>query len=177
MKHMLINFHPILLVKCDMPLDFAIIVDTSGSISRRNFRLLLRFIRAILAGFEIGEDLTHVALIEYSTEASVQLNFNDLTGRKLDRYNVDMRVRNLPHRRGATYIDRALRLADKDVFNYTAGMRNFVKKVRLILCLKSELKYFNLFAGFKPFNFQNLIINSPFQLYTFPCTVVNSLYY
>ena len=137
---MLINFIPFFLVNCNMPLDFAIFVDTSGSISRRNFQRLLRFIRSILKGFEIGEDLTRVALIEYSTNASVQLNFNDLTGSNLNSYNVDMRVRSIPHRRGATYIDRALRLADEKVFNYKAGMRNYVKKVRFISCSKSELK-------------------------------------
>ena len=36
-----------------MPLDFALIVDTSGSISRRNFRKLLDFIEELVDGFDI----------------------------------------------------------------------------------------------------------------------------
>lgn len=119
-------------MKCRIPLDFAIIVDTSGSVSRRNFQLLLRFIRDIVFGFEISEDFTHIALIEYSTQASVQLKFNDLTGRNINRYSVNRRVNRIPHRKGYTYIDRALRLANEQVFTYEAGMRDYVKKVKLI---------------------------------------------
>ena len=118
-------------MKCNIPMDFAIIVDTSGSISRRNFRRLLRFIRSIIDGFEIGEELTHIALIEYSTQASVQLKFNDLTGGRLTNYNVERRVQRIPHSRGYTYIDKALRLANEQVFTYEAGMRDYVRKVNL----------------------------------------------
>ena len=112
-------------------MDFAIIVDTSGSISRRNFRRLLRFIKSIVDSFEIGDELTHIALIEYSTQASVQLKFNDLTGGKLTSYNVERRVQGIPHSRGYTYIDKALRLANEQVFTYEAGMRDYVRKVNL----------------------------------------------
>ena len=112
-------------------MDFAIIVDTSGSISRRNFRRLLRFIKSIVDSFEIGDELTHIALIEYSTQASVQLKFNDLTGGRLTSYNVERRVQRIPHSRGYTYIDKALRLANEQVFTYEAGMRDYVRKVNL----------------------------------------------
>ena len=73
---------------CNVPLDFAILVDTSGSISRKNFKVLLRFIRSLVDSFEVSEDHTHVAIIGYSTRASVQLNFNDLPGSKLTKNKV-----------------------------------------------------------------------------------------
>lgn len=105
-------------------------MDTSGSISRRNFQHLLGFIRSIVDGFEVSEDHTHIAIVEYSTKASVQLKFNDLTGSELNKPNVRNKVRAIPHKRGYTYIDKALRLANDEVFTLRAGMRDDVRKVR-----------------------------------------------
>jgi len=121
-------------VTCNVPLDFAIIVDTSGSISRRNFKLLLRFIRSLVNSFQVSEDHTHIAIIEYSTGASVQLRFNDLPGSKLTKNNVYEIVKRIPHKRGKTYIDRALRLANDEVFTLKGGMRDDVRKVSWFAC-------------------------------------------
>lgn len=120
-------------VSCNIPLDFAIIADTSGSISRKNFQLLQNFIRGLVDSFQVDEDYTHIAIIEYSTTASVQLHFNDLSGKNLTRQNVKEKVQSMPHKRGYTYIDRALRMADRDVFTYAAGMRYNVDKVALVM--------------------------------------------
>jgi len=126
-------------VICNVPLDLAIMVDTSGSISRRNFRVLLRFIRDFVNSFEVSEDLTHIAIIQYSTTASVQLRFNDLQGSQLNRYNVKRVVDRIRHDKGFTYIDRALRLANEEVFTWKAGMRDDVKKVRRSTCDINEM--------------------------------------
>lgn len=120
-------------VKCNLPLDVAVLMDSSGSISRRNFQVFKRFIKSIITGFEVSEDHTHIAIIEYSTNASVQLKFNDFTGRALNRNNVKGRVNRIPHRRGKTFIDRALRLANEEVFTEKAGMRDWVKKVAFVM--------------------------------------------
>ena len=114
---------------CPVPLDFAMIVDTSGSISRRNFKRLLEFIEEMVDGFDISQEGTHVAIVEYSSKASVQLRFNDFTGSQLNAANLTREVRNIPHSRGFTYIDKALELADKDVFTEEGGMREDVLKV------------------------------------------------
>ncbi|XP_078378153.1 SCO-spondin-like isoform X5 [Oculina patagonica] len=127
------NTHLPCQVTCNVPLDFAILVDTSGSISRRNFKLLLRFIRSIVDGFEVSEDHTHIAIIEYSTKATVQLKFNDLPGSSLNKQNVRSRVRAIPHQRGFTYIDKALLLANEQVFTLEAGMRPDVRQVALVM--------------------------------------------
>ncbi|XP_067022316.1 A disintegrin and metalloproteinase with thrombospondin motifs adt-1-like isoform X5 [Acropora muricata] len=120
-------------VQCNIPMDFAILVDSSGSISRRNFRLLKRFVRSVVRSFEVSEDHTHIAIIEYSTKASVQLKFNDLTGPYLSKEAVESVVNRIPHTRGFTYIDRALKKADEEVFTYDAAMRNYAKKVALVI--------------------------------------------
>ena len=82
--------------------------------------------------FDISESGTHVALVEYSTDASVQLRFNDFSGAKLNAVNVKRKIKNLPHTRGFTYIDKALRLADSEIFSPKGGMRENVTKVKLL---------------------------------------------
>ena len=118
-------------VECNIPMDFAILVDSSGSISRRNFNHLKRFVRSVVKSFEVSEDHTHIAIIEYSTKASVQLKFGDLTGLSLNKFAVERVVNRIPHTRGFTHIDRALRKANEEVFTYEAAMRNYAKKVTL----------------------------------------------
>lgn len=105
------------------------IVDTSGSISRRNFKRLIEFIEDMLDGFDISEHGTHVAVVEYSTKPSVQLRFDDFSGAMLNAANLKRKVRKIPHSRGYTYIDKALQLANTDVFSAKGGMRPNVTKV------------------------------------------------
>lgn len=129
---------------CPVPLDFALIVDTSGSISRRNFRKLLDFIEEMVDGFDISEDGTRIAIVEYSTNPSVQVKFNDLSGAALNAANLKRKVRKIPHVRGKTYINKALAMANRDVFSAKGGMRQDVLKVRKIafsaLCLIANLR-------------------------------------
>ena len=114
---------------CPVPIDFAMIVDASGSISRRNFKRLLEFVEDMLDGFDISEEGTHIAVIEYSTSASVQIRFNDFSGGFLNAANLKRKIRRIPHTRGYTYIDKALQLANTDVFSVKDGMRPNVTKV------------------------------------------------
>ena len=81
--------------------------------------------------FDVSDSGTHVALVEYSTKASVQLRFNEFTDAKLNAVNVKRKIRKLPHARGFTYIDKALDLADMEIFSEKGGMRPNVSKVNL----------------------------------------------
>lgn len=80
-------------------------------------------------GFDISEDGTHIAIVEYSTKTSVQLKFDDFSGAQLNAANLKRKVRQIPHSRGYTYIDKALKLANTDVFSAKGGMRPNVTKV------------------------------------------------
>ena len=127
------NTHEFLLLTCTegcpIPLDFAMIVDTSGSISRSNFKKLIKFIQDMLDGFDISEKGTHIAVIGYSTKASVVLRFNDFSGAFLNSANLKRAISKIVHSRGYTYIDKALKLANTDVFSAKGGMRPNVTKV------------------------------------------------
>lgn len=97
----------------------------------------------MMDGFDISEDGTHIAIVEYSTNPSVQLKFNDFSGAALNAANLKRKIGEIPHTRGKTYIDKALAMADRDVFSVEGGMRTDVQKVRKItfsvLCLNAIL--------------------------------------
>ena len=114
---------------CPIPLDFAMIVDGSGSISRRNFIKLKDFMQDLLDGFDISEEGTHIAVIEYSTQASLKIKFNDFSGARLNAANIKRKILGIKREKGYTYIDKALRLANNDVFSEKSGMRPNVTKV------------------------------------------------
>ncbi|XP_078378137.1 uncharacterized protein LOC144661308 isoform X1 [Oculina patagonica] len=118
---------------CPAPLDIALLIDASGSISRRNFGKFKEFLERLVDRFDISESGTHIALIEYSTDASVQLRFNDFSGAQLNAVNVKRKITSLPHTRGFTYIDKALALADTEIFSAKGGMRLNVAKIAIIM--------------------------------------------
>lgn len=112
-------------------LDFSRSSPISGSISRRNFKRFKTFLQRLVDEFDISESGTHVALVEYSTNASVQLRFNEFTGAQLNAVNVKRKIERLPHAQGFTYIDKALNLADMEILTEKGGMRANVSKVNL----------------------------------------------
>ena len=116
--------------ECPIPIDFAMIVDASGSISRRNFAKLLEFIEKMLDGFDISEKGTHIAIVEYSTKPTVQIKFNEFSGAYLNAANLKRKIRRIRQSRGFTFIDKALRMASTEIFAEENGMRPNVTKVR-----------------------------------------------
>ena len=82
------------------------------------------FLKAIIQEFEIGPEAAHVALVSYSSRPRAILKFNDLSGKFLTQANIFKRIENMPHQRGFTYIDRALRMAEREIFITMNGMRS-----------------------------------------------------
>lgn len=116
--------------ECPIPIDFAMIVDASGSISRRNFAKLQDFIEKMLDGFDISEKGTHIAIVEYSTKPTVQIKFNEFSGAFLNAANLKRKIRKIKQSRGFTFIDKALQMASTEIFTEENGMRPNVTKVR-----------------------------------------------
>ena len=114
---------------CKAVVDVAFLLDSSGSISRRNWKLLLDFLRDSIEAFDVTASGSHVASISYSSRAVVNFRFNTLTGDKLTSAELIKEVDKVKHQRGYTYIDRALLLADEEIFTERGGMRQAVRKV------------------------------------------------
>ena len=96
--------------------------------------------KRIIDHFEVSPDVSQVALLEYSDEPKVYLKFNDLIGAQLNGVNVKRKVEEILQSKGKTFIDKALNLANQEIFTEESGMRPGVKKV-------SFCNNVSLFAG------------------------------
>lgn len=106
-------------------LDIAFIVDSSGSIGRSNWERVKRFVKALISKLDVSSSGTRVAAIAYSTSAKVVTRFRSYQGTD----HVNRVIDNMRFQRGFTYTDRALLLADRDLFHRSNGMRSNVPKV------------------------------------------------
>ena len=89
---------------------------------------LLTFVQTLTNMFDVSPSGTHVAIIAYSTDSKLVLSFNTLSGSSLNAAEVSRRIGAVSWQRGVTRIDKALLMANSQVFTQAAGMRN-VKKV------------------------------------------------
>jgi len=112
--------------ECSSDVDIAFIIDSSGSIGRRNWERVKRFVKALVSKLDVSNSTTRIAAIAYSTDPEVVMRFNDYQG--TDEVNQGFDA--MRYQRGYTYTDKALRLADSDLFQTSNGMRLSVPKVR-----------------------------------------------
>ena len=106
-------------------------MDSSGSIGRRKWPLLLDFLNKVINEFNIGPDGTHVAVVAYSTNPKLEFPFNAVSGDEITAEEYGKRIDRITYQRGYTYIDKALKLTNEQVFVTSAGMRSDVPKVWL----------------------------------------------
>jgi len=97
---------------CNTTVDLAFIIDSSGSISRRNYGKIKDFVKYLARSFGISPTGSRAAVVLYSNSASVKAHFGKYT--TIEEFN-DM-VERLPHEGGFTYIDKALELAASQLF-------------------------------------------------------------
>ena len=108
---------------CKATADVAFIVDSSGSIGRRRWPLMLGFLKNIISAFNVGPDGTHVAVIAYSNNAKLEIAFDSVSGAQITAKEYGKRIDKIAFQRGFTYIDKGLKMADEQVFVTSAGMR------------------------------------------------------
>ena len=115
---------------CQAAADVAFLVDSSGSIGRWNWFKMLQFLKDMVKAFNVGPDKTHIAIIAYSTNAVLEFTFNRLKGSKVTEAGYYRLIDGIRYQRGLTFIDKALILADEQVFVKGAGMRPELPQVR-----------------------------------------------
>lgn len=124
---------------CNAIVDLGILVDSSGSIGRKNWARMKDFVNSVIKSFKVGSEKTHVATISYSTEPAIIIKFNTLTGSSISADAYASYINSMRWQRGYTYIDKALLLANTDIFNVKDGMRTDVPKVPILDVLPSNL--------------------------------------
>ena len=107
-------------------MDIGFIIDSSGSIRKRNWERMKRFLKALVSKLDVSDSATHVASITYSNNSKVEMRFDDFQGTD----EVNRKFDQMVWQRGFTYTDKALQLADSDLFQVSKGMRVNVPKVR-----------------------------------------------
>ena len=118
------------LSNCQIVADVAFLVDSSGSVGRRNWGKMLQFLKDMVTAFNVGPDKTHIAIIAYSNEAVLEFTFDRLKGSKVTEAGYYSLIDNMRWQKGFTFIDKALILADEQVFVRGAGMRPELPQVR-----------------------------------------------
>jgi len=106
-------------------MDIAFVVDSSGSIGRTNWERTKRFLKALVSRLDVSPSATHIATIAYSNRPEVVMRFNGIQGTN----QVNQLLDRMRYQRGFTYTDKALLLADSDLFQSSTGMRFNVPKV------------------------------------------------
>ena len=94
-------------------MDVAFIIDSSGSIGRRNYLKQKNFVKEVAKSFGLAPDQSQAAMVLYSNTASVQARFGQYASTEEFAKAVDA----LPYERGQTRIDRALDVAATDIFS------------------------------------------------------------
>ncbi|TRY92824.1 hypothetical protein DNTS_024890 [Danionella cerebrum] len=118
-------------VKCSVSAiaDLVFLVDGSWSVGRENFKFIRSFIGAMAGAFDIGEDKTRVAVVQYSSDTRTEFNLNT----HYRRPDVLRAIKNLPYKGGNTMTGDAMDYLVKNTFTETAGARKSFPKVAMII--------------------------------------------
>ncbi|XP_068710293.1 uncharacterized protein [Montipora foliosa] len=116
----------------DTVLDLGILIDASDA-SVTNWTTILKFLSSVVGYFNISASGTHVGLLVFSLEAEIRLYFNTLHGTNMTVENVKNAVSTLLPKGGPSRFDRALLLAEQELFNEGTGMRDEVPKTLLLV--------------------------------------------
>jgi hypothetical protein len=121
----------VLAAACPIPVDIALLLDSSGSIGEANWTKVVESAKALVDAYDVSEQGTHVGLISYSTNVSLDIGFNSFTGINRNAVNLKRVIDKLPLMGGKTFIDKALKLANEELFEESKGMRKKYKKVSI----------------------------------------------
>lgn len=100
-----------------------------------------RFLKAIISTLDVSSTGTHISAIAYSNNPVVVYRFNSRQGTD----DVNRAFDGMRWQRGFTYTDKALLLADSDLFQTGNGMRQGVAKVNSKR-LSTNIKYSDLYG-------------------------------
>lgn len=115
--------------------DVALVLDYATT--PENIERITNFTTSIIDDLDISPSGVHVALITYGTNATVVFRFNALQGPQVNKDGVKRLVNTATQMPGRPRIDKALQVADRELFTAKAGSRPGVPKVTIISILPS----------------------------------------
>ena len=114
--------------RCGQKVDVGFILDSSGSL-RTEYGKEKQFLKAIAAQFGVNQNNSRIGVISFSyfAELSIKLDEHD------NQHTFNKAVDDIPNMGSTTRIDRALRLAQKELFDERNGARFQVNKILILL--------------------------------------------
>uniref|UniRef100_A0A8D3DBE3 Collagen alpha-1(XII) chain n=1 Tax=Scophthalmus maximus TaxID=52904 RepID=A0A8D3DBE3_SCOMX len=109
--------------------DLVFLVDGSWSVGRENFKHIRSFIGALAGAFDIGEDKTRVAVVQYSTDTRTEFPLTRYTRRG----DLLQAISSLPYKGGNTMTGDAIDYMLRNIFTEAAGSRKAFPKVAMII--------------------------------------------
>lgn len=126
-------------MECSDDADLAFVVDTSGSITDENFKKQQDFVKVLASSFDPALAEHQLGLISYSTNAQMDVSFQEKANRKEFEEAVDR----IKHTKGRTRLDKALKLASSQLFTSSGGSRSGKRKIMIILTDGRQSKDFD----------------------------------
>uniref|UniRef100_A0A8C4DVI3 Collagen alpha-1(XII) chain n=1 Tax=Dicentrarchus labrax TaxID=13489 RepID=A0A8C4DVI3_DICLA len=118
-------------IKCSVSAiaDLVFLVDGSWSVGRENFKHIRSFIASLAGAFDIGEDKTRVAVVQYSTDTRTEFPLTRYTRRG----ELLQAINSLPYKGGNTMTGDAIDYLLQNIFTEAAGSRKAFPKVAMII--------------------------------------------
>uniref|UniRef100_A0A3Q2Y3A0 Collagen alpha-1(XII) chain n=1 Tax=Hippocampus comes TaxID=109280 RepID=A0A3Q2Y3A0_HIPCM len=109
--------------------DLVFLVDGSWSVGRENFKHIRSFIAGLAGAFDIGEDKTRVAVVQYSTDTRTEFPLTRYTRRG----DLLQAINSLPYKGGNTMTGDAIEYLLQNIFTEEAGSRKVFPKIAMII--------------------------------------------
>ncbi|XP_061699936.1 collagen alpha-1(XII) chain isoform X2 [Syngnathoides biaculeatus] len=118
-------------IKCSVSAiaDLVFLVDGSWSVGRENFKHVRSFIAGLAGAFDIAEDKTRVAVVQYSTDTRTEFPLTRYTRRG----DLLQAINSLPYKGGNTMTGDAIEYLLQNIFTEEAGSRKVFPKIAMII--------------------------------------------
>ncbi|KAM9435215.1 collagen alpha-1(XII) chain isoform 2-T2 [Clarias gariepinus] len=109
--------------------DLVFLVDGSWNMGQENFKYVRSFISAMAGAFDIGEDKSRVAVVQYSTDSRTEFTLNQY----LRRPELLRAINNLPYKGGDAMTGYALDYVLNNIFTENSGARKGFPRVAMVI--------------------------------------------
>lgn len=119
-------------IACQIATDLAFVLPVSSKINDTEWREVQNFVKGVANAFNISYQGTHVGVLSYSAQATMEMKFN----RYFYASDVLNAIDNIyPEARSyqGTRMDDAMEIANYELFTPTGGSRDQISKVMIVL--------------------------------------------
>lgn len=99
--------------------DMVFLVDSSSSISTRDFKEITTFMRTFVSGLEIDSKKVQVGIVQFNTDPHKEV----LLGDYANKADLVQKIDKLPYRTGGTYMGKAMTSLKENYFTSAGGSR------------------------------------------------------